>query len=137
MTDRTLEELFDELKKLPDWNRYPYPEVFYKHFGVSKPKPASLMEALTYTPPPSETLPGDTIVPKDATLRPVGYQGLPVTVEIPEPEKKEYPDFKLDWSKILSQNTYESKRDSIIKEIQDIKKAYKQIEMAHNWNRLL
>ena len=137
MTERSVEELFNELKKLPDWDRYPYPEVFYKHFGVSKPKPASLMEALTYTPPPSELVAGDTVVPKDTTLRPVGYQGLPVNVEVPEPVHQPFTNFQLNWNKILSQQSYEAKRDSIVKEIQDIKEqykagAFKQIEMAHN-----
>lgn len=53
----TLEELFEEFQKLPDWNNYPLPEVFYKHFNVKKPQPAaSLMESLTYTPPPHQSL---------------------------------------------------------------------------------
>lgn len=86
MPERTLEELFEELKKLPDWNRYPYPEVFYKHFHVDKPTPAGLSELLQYTPPPSEPLKGETIVPDDKSLRPMGYQGLPVQVTVPNPE---------------------------------------------------
>lgn len=53
----TLEEAFEQFKQLPDWERFPMPEVFYEHFKVKKPKPAvSLMESLTYTPPPSESL---------------------------------------------------------------------------------
>ena len=140
MSQPTLEELFDELKKLPDWNRYPYPEVFYQHFGVSKPKPATLMEGLTYQAPPSQPIDGDpVIVPKDSKLRAVGYQGLPVSIEF----EKQQPDIKkLNWETLLKQNTYEAKRDAIIQEIHKMKEQYKagdfkKIEMVHNWNLFL
>lgn len=53
----TLEEAFEQFKQLPDWDRFPMPEVFYEHFNVKKPKSAvSLMECLTYTPPPHQSL---------------------------------------------------------------------------------
>lgn len=53
----TLEEAFEQFKQLPDWQLYPMPDVFYKHFNLKKPKPSvSLMEALTYTPPPHQSL---------------------------------------------------------------------------------
>ena len=49
----TLEDLFAELKKIPDWDRYPYPEVFYTHFNVKKPKPGEVYEiAAPHNPPP-------------------------------------------------------------------------------------
>lgn len=47
----TLEELFEQFKKLPDWDRYPMPEVFYTHFKVKKPQPATINEVASYTPP--------------------------------------------------------------------------------------
>jgi len=53
----TLEAAFEEFKQLPDWDRFPMPEVFYTHFNVKKPQPSvSLMESLTYTPPPHQSL---------------------------------------------------------------------------------
>ena len=52
---KTLEEVFAEFKQLPDWNRFPMPDVFYTYFNVQKPKPAEIMETLTYQPPPSDS----------------------------------------------------------------------------------
>jgi hypothetical protein len=53
----TVEELFEQFKQLPDWDRFPMPEVFYEHFKVKKPQPSvSLMEVLNYTPPPYKSL---------------------------------------------------------------------------------
>ena len=53
----TLEEAFEQFKQLPDWQRYPMPDVFYEHFKVPKPKTGlSVMESLTYMPPPAVSL---------------------------------------------------------------------------------
>jgi hypothetical protein len=53
----TLEEIFEQFKQLPDWNKYPMPEVFYQHFKVPKPKPSNaIMDALVYSPPLSMSL---------------------------------------------------------------------------------
>lgn len=53
----TLEEAFEQFKQLPDWDRFPMPEVFYEHFKVKKPKPSlSIMDALAYSVPPHESL---------------------------------------------------------------------------------
>ena len=52
---KTLEETFAEFKQLPDWDRFPMPDVFYTYFNVKKPKPAEIMETLTYQPPPSDS----------------------------------------------------------------------------------
>lgn len=53
----TLEQLFEEFKQVPDWERFPMPEVFYQHFNVKKPKPSyEVMESLAYTPPPHQSL---------------------------------------------------------------------------------
>ena len=53
----TLEELFQQFKQLPDWERYPMPEVFYEHFKVPKPKQSlSVVECITYQPPPYQSL---------------------------------------------------------------------------------
>lgn len=49
-SQKSLDELFEEFKQLPDWNRFPLPEVFYEHFKVKKPQPQSVQEALSYNP---------------------------------------------------------------------------------------
>ena len=39
-----LEKVFSEFKKVPDWDRFPMPEVIYKTFGIKKPEPADIGE---------------------------------------------------------------------------------------------
>lgn len=39
-----LEQALSEFKKLPDWNRFPLPEIIYKKFGIKKPEPADIGE---------------------------------------------------------------------------------------------
>lgn len=41
-----LNRLYQEFKKLPDYERYPMPEVYYQHFNEKKPKPAEIQEIL-------------------------------------------------------------------------------------------
>ena len=55
MSSMSMDEVFAEYQKLPDWNRFPMPDVFYTHYNVKKPKPADIMEVLTYQPPPSDS----------------------------------------------------------------------------------
>lgn len=53
----TVEELFEQFKKLPDWERYPLPEAYYDHFKIKKPQPASVNECcIGYNPPPHQSL---------------------------------------------------------------------------------
>ena len=52
----SVEEVLKEFQQLPDWNRFPMPEVVYEKFGIKKPKPASMGEIIGYQPPPSESL---------------------------------------------------------------------------------
>jgi len=54
MASKTIDDVFAQFQQLPDWNRFPMPEVFYTHFGVKKPKPAEIGEYLNYTPPPAK-----------------------------------------------------------------------------------
>ena len=51
-----LDSIFQELKKLPDYDRYPYPEVFYEHFKLKKPQPAAVAECVAYNTPPHQSL---------------------------------------------------------------------------------
>lgn len=85
--EKSLDELFDELKKLPDWDRFPYPEVFYKHFNVKKPQPAAVDECAMYIPPRGfYEGPGETRPPAEGGVREIKeYQTLPVEVKL-EPD---------------------------------------------------
>lgn len=37
MDSEDFKKLFDEFRKLPEWDRYPLPDAVYKKFGISKP----------------------------------------------------------------------------------------------------
>lgn len=77
----TLEEAYEEFRKLPDWDRYPMPEKFYTHFNLKKPKASyEINELLTYTPPPSMGL---------------NFKGK---IEIRKPDDKGVRDLKLEAS---------------------------------------
>lgn len=98
----TLEAAFEEFKKLPDWELYPLPEVFYKHFNVKKPKPASVAETTYYSPPPHHSLNKNGKVeirgPAEGGVRQIDqFLELPVEVKMIEDETgelKDYPDIK-------------------------------------------
>ena len=52
MTTLTDEEIYNQLKDLPDFDRFPLPKYFYEKFNIPPPKILSLSEALklqTYT----------------------------------------------------------------------------------------
>lgn len=36
------ESYLEQFMKLPDWERYPMPETFYKTFNIKKPKPVEI-----------------------------------------------------------------------------------------------
>ena len=99
----TLEETFEQFKQLPDWNKYPMPEVFYEHFKVQKPKPSnSIQDALSYMPPLSmplnkngkieirEPAPGGVREIKDLMTLPVEVKRLNEETN----ELEEYPEPK-------------------------------------------
>ncbi len=52
----TLEAVFEEFKQVPDWDRFPLPEMMYSKFNLKKPQPASVAECVSYTVPPHESL---------------------------------------------------------------------------------
>lgn len=51
----TLEELVTQFKQIPDYDRYPLPEVMYEKFGFKKPKPSDEVTVL-YHPPAFQSL---------------------------------------------------------------------------------
>ena len=112
----TVEELFEEFKKLPDWDLYPMPEVFYTHFKVKKPRPGEVGELVTpHNPPPYISmneggkleirgpLPGGVREIKEFQTLPVEVKRLTdsgdlepypeVTQEMIEKAKTKFPDF--------------------------------------------
>ena len=125
----TLEELFEEFKKLPDWERFPMPEAFYEHFKIKKLQPASITEAVCYQPPPFESLneKGKIEVrdPAPGGVREIkDYLQLPVEVKRLNEETEALEDYpapdpkKVTWALPLEyrNETYEqmmSKMDSI------------------------
>jgi len=81
----TLEEVFEQFKQLPDWEKYPMPEVFYEHFKIQKPKPSNgIQECLSYQPPLSLPLNNGKVEirkPAEGGVREIKeYQVLPVEV---------------------------------------------------------
>lgn len=111
----SLDELFEEFKQLPDWDKFPMPEVFYEHFHVKKPKPSvSIMDALVYTPPLSHSLntngkvelrdaaPGgvreiQTVAPPPVEVKKVNEEtGELEDYPVPNPTYNFHPNF--DWS---------------------------------------
>ena len=94
----SLEEAFEQFKKLPDWERFPMPEVFYTHFGVKKPKPAEIGEYLNYTPPPAKYE-----RPQIRKPMPGGVREVPTLPDLPV-ETYVDPDAKpQDWE-VIDQN---------------------------------
>lgn len=99
LSSLSLDDLFQELKKLPDFEKYPYPEVFYEHFKVPKPKPSTgIMDCLTYQPPPSVSLNTNGKVelrpPAEGGVRELkDFQSLPVEVKKVNEETGELEDF--------------------------------------------
>ena len=83
----TLEDAFKEFQQLPDWDRFPLPEVIYEKFQLKKPQPATVMECVTYTPPPHHSLNKNGKVeirkPAEGGIREIKeFLTLPVEVEM-------------------------------------------------------
>lgn len=95
----TVEEVFEQFKQLPDFDRYPMPEVFYQYFKVPKPKPTtSLMDSLCYSPPPHQSLNTNGKVelrqPAQGGVREIKeFQSLPVEVKKVNEETGELEEF--------------------------------------------
>lgn len=98
-------EVFDQFKQLPDWDRYPLPQVVYDTFKLPKPKPSvSLMESLTYTPPPSVPLnrngKAEIRKPAEGGVREIKeFMSLPVEQTLipdeSEPQPEEYSPLRI------------------------------------------
>ena len=125
----SMEELFAEIKKLPDWERYPFPEVFYEKFNVPKPKAKdmSIAECVMYQPPPYQSLneggKADIRGPAEGGLRPVTYAALPVSQTLipDESEKPKLEDlYKADFNYVTSLSE-KLKYNTILKSTNEIK----------------
>lgn len=94
----SIEEAFEQFKKLPDWDRFPMPEVFYQHFGVKKPRAAALNEVICYQPPPYQSLNEGGKVeirgPVEGGVRQIGtLDPLPVVVKRRNEETDELEEY--------------------------------------------
>jgi hypothetical protein len=125
--EKTLDQLFSELKKLPDWDRFPYPEVFYTHFGVKKPQAASVVECSNYMPPPSASVGKlEMRPPAEGGVRQIeNLPPLPVEVKVVKDEEESLPVIEdyipqakihklndLKDGKVITQNDDDKKQDS-------------------------
>lgn len=94
----TLEELFEEFQKLPDWQRYPLPDVLMKTFNLKPLQPASLTEVVGYHPPPYASLNVNGKVeirePVEGGVRQLeGLPAVPVEVKKVNEETGDLEDF--------------------------------------------
>lgn len=85
----TIEEAFQEFQKLPDWDRFPLPEILYEKFNLKKPQPATVMECVAYVPPPHISLNKNGKVeirkPAEGGVREINeFLSLPVEVKMIE-----------------------------------------------------
>ena len=93
----TLEELVTQFKQIPDYDRYPLPEVFYEKFGFKKPKPVDEV-SVTYQPPAYQSLNENGKVelrgPVEGGVREIKeLQVLPVEVKRLNDETGELEDY--------------------------------------------
>jgi len=99
----TLEELLEQFKQLPDWDKYPLPEVFYTKYNLPKPKPSlSLMESLAYQVPPHQSLNKNGKV----EVRPPAEGGVR--------EIKEFMTLPVEQTLIKDENDDDSPQDSVV-----------------------
>jgi len=87
------ESYLEQFKKLPDWQRYPMPETFYKTFGLEKPKALEInaylrsnMESLMESGFGSGQI--ETREPAEGGVRPVEQPSLQIADTEVIPDKK-------------------------------------------------
>lgn len=108
----SLDDLVEQFKQLPDWDRFPLPEGFYKKYNIPKPKASyELMEALTYQTPPHQSLNKNGKVelrgPVDGGVREIKeFLELPVEVKMLTDEELE------EANKPTEQTSYDTLTDS-------------------------
>ena len=86
----TAEEMFNELKKCPDFDRFPLPKDWYEKFNIPPPKILTLREALklhyetqlAYLNSPN---------PPELEVRPPAEGGVRPLLEVEVPELKVIP----------------------------------------------
>jgi hypothetical protein len=81
--EEKLQELFKLYKELPDFDRFPMPEVFYERFGVKKPKPYDTPVVIPHKNFGSEVVPLEIRGPVDGGVREIPLaDALPVEVKL-------------------------------------------------------
>lgn len=124
----TVEELVEQFKQLPDFDRYPLPEVYYTKFNIKKPKPSEAIQSVYYQPPPFESLnPNGKVIevgPVEGGVREIKeFQTLPVEVKRLNEETQEledYPPPQKTWFQIASDYVDTLKLISITKTSDDM-----------------
>lgn len=93
METLAVEDLVEQFKKVPDWDRYPLPDCIYEKFNIKKPKPTLDVQAtLIYQVPPHENLNKNGKIeergPAEGGVREIKeFMELPVEVELIPDEK--------------------------------------------------
>jgi hypothetical protein len=101
--EQMLEELFALFKDVPDFDRFPMPEVFYERFNIKKPKPIDSPVVMPKKNFGSEFVPIEFRGPLEGGVREISLTpALPVDVKV-------IKDNELDCEvKDLSGNLYPS-----------------------------
>ena len=128
----TVDELFEQFKQLPDFERYPLPESFYKTYNLKKPQPASLTECILYSPPAYQSLNENGKVevrgPAPGGVREIkDLQQLPVEVKRLNDETGELEEFppvkplaKAEDIDFTFQGTLKTSLEPYLKKLQDV-----------------
>ncbi len=85
MTALTDEQIYEQLKNLPDFDRLPLPKYFYEKFNIPEPKIQSMMEAIHLMNTVANA-PGPLVITEHREPAPGGLRPLidvaPVEMEI-------------------------------------------------------
>jgi hypothetical protein len=86
MTTLTDEQLYEQLKDLPDFDRFPLPKYWYEKFKIPPPKILSLMEAVklsekTYNAPGFNYQPMEVREPAPGGIREI-LADKPLEIEV-------------------------------------------------------
>jgi hypothetical protein len=113
MEQLSLDDLVEQFKQVPDFDRFPLPEVIYEKYNIKKPKASyEIMEALTYQTPPHQSLNKNGKVelrgPAEGGVREIKeFMELPVEVKMLTDEELE------EANKPTDQNGGDKQLDSV------------------------
>lgn len=83
--DSEIEKIIEKFKKVPDWDRFPVPDVLIEKYGLPKARPSDdLMAALSTAEQPQKCiyLPSETRPPAEGGVREVKpLEDVPIEVK--------------------------------------------------------